>query len=205
MDLALAQKITHALAALRAGKVVAHATETCYGFTCDALNQGAVRRLYFLKAMPENKPVSLMVGSHSLAEEFGVFSESARKLAAKFWPGPLTIVVHRSPNLPAWINSGHQTIGFRFPDHALTRKLLEEFRGILTTTSANVSSLPSPYSAEEIRSQFIGKDLQPDFILDSGAIPRRLPSTVVDCSGKNPVIIRTGEIDRKQIFSSLQE
>lgn len=181
-----------ALAVLRAGGVIAHATETCYGFACDSTNRSALARLYRIKKMSHSKPVSILVWSLEEAEKYGIFSVAAKKLAKKYWPGPLTLIVKRKKTLPVFLNPGHKTVGIRVPAHALSRKLAQKLGRPITTTSANISSMPSPYSVYAIRRQFRGQKLKPDFILDSGRLSKNSPSTILDVTGKKPKIIRQG-------------
>ena len=186
--------ITHAINVLRNGGIIAHATETCYGFACDPFNEKALARLYALKKMAHTKPVALLVPDLKTAEQFGVFTPNARELAQKYWPGPLTIIVKRKKELPSFLNPGTPTIGMRVPDHELSLDFVKAFGGPLVTTSANITTQPSPYSAEEIKAQFKNEKLKPNFVIDSGVIPYNPPSTIVDCTSVTPVVIRQGSI-----------
>lgn len=188
------EEIQEAIRVLRSCGVVAHATETCYGFACDPFNEQALARLYALKKMASAKPVALLVPDLATAQSLGVFSPRALELAQKYWPGPLTIIVKRTKELPPFLNPHTDTIGMRIPAHELSLELVKAFGGPLVTTSANITTQPSPYSGEEIAAQFNNEKLKPDFILDSGAIPRNPPSTIVDCTGISPSIIRQGGV-----------
>lgn len=184
------QEIVEAKKALHEGKVLAHATETCYGLAVDIFQRLAVQRLYSMKKMPLDKPVSILVRSLEEAEQYGEFSEKVRELAKKYWPGPLTIIVPRRNILPEWINYGQDSIGIRCSSHKKTKEIVDAFGGPLTTTSANVHGLPQAYSVQEIESQ----GLKPDFILDSGKIPENKPSTIVKLEGEELIIIRQGDL-----------
>ncbi len=177
-----------AVQALREGKVVAHATETCYGLAVDIFSHDAVLRLYDMKKMDLDKPVSILCTSLDEAKKYGEFSEKALSLAEKYWPGPLTIVVSRKAALPVWINPGVSTIGIRVSSNEITRELVEGFGGPITTTSANIHGLPQAYSVDEFA------ELKPDFILDSGRIPPISPSTIVEVIGDSLKIIRQGDL-----------
>lgn len=176
------------------GGVIAHATETCYGFACDIFNQRALARLYKIKKMSAQKPVSIMINSLNMAKRYGIFDKITLRLAKKYWPGPFTIVVKRKKSLPAFLNPGIKTVGFRFPSHALSRALVSTFGSPLTTTSANISTQPSPYSVSTIQKQFSKQKLKPDYILNSGRLKKNPPSTIVDISTGTLKIIRVGEI-----------
>lgn len=179
---------TGAVKTLREGKVVAHATETCYGLAADIFSHNAVLRLYEMKKMNLDKPVSILCGSLEEAKKYGEFSDLAVGLAEKYWPGPLTIVVPRTAALPKWINPGISTIGIRVSSNETTRQLVEGFAGPITTTSANIHGEPQAYSVDEFA------ELKPDFILNSGRIPQNSPSTIVEMIGDELKIIRQGEI-----------
>lgn len=184
-----------ALACLRAGGVIAHATDTCYGFACDATNKRALKKLYALKQMPFSKPVSILVTDLNMAEKYGRFNATSRQLAKEYWPGALTIVVPRRHALPAFVNPGAATVGIRVPNHEVSRLLAARLGAPITTTSANISGKPSPYSAQDIRRQFRRQKLQPDFIIDEGPLDKKnLPSTVVEIRGSSIKIVRKGSV-----------
>jgi L-threonylcarbamoyladenylate synthase len=184
------QEIVDAKKALHEGKVLAHATETCYGLAVDIFQRLAVQRLYSIKKMPLDKPVSILVRDFNEAQQYGEFSEKARELAVKYWPGPLTIIVPRKKSLPAWINYGHETVGFRCSSHKKTKEIIEAFGGPLTTTSANIHGMDQAYSVQDMSLQ----DLKPDFVLDSGKIPENKPTTIVKVEGDVLTIIRQGKL-----------
>lgn len=184
------EDLMNAVKTLHAGGVVAHATETCYGLAADIFQKKSLDRLYALKKMPLDKPVSILVRDLDEAQRYGEFSGEALKLALKYWPGPLTIIVPRTAALPKLINYGHPTIGFRVSSNKKTRQLLEAFGGPLTTTSANVHTEPQAYSVQEMLYQ----GLVPDFVLDSGRIGENPPSTIVEVIGEEVRVVRQGEL-----------
>lgn len=190
-------KFKEALIVLKSGGIIAHATETCYGFACDIFNQRALARLYQIKKMSHKKPVSIMVSTLSMAKKYGIFNKTALKLAKKYWPGSLTIIVKRKNSLPIFLNPGIKTIGIRCPAHTLSRELVKKFGSPLTTTSANISGQPSTYSISAIQKQFRGQTYKPDFILRSGRLKKNPPSTVVDISGGVLKILRQGALKIK--------
>jgi len=172
------------------GGVVAHPTETCYGLAVDIFNKSAVRKLYALKKMALEKPVSILIRDLDEAEQYGIFNDKARELAEKHWPGPLTIIVPRTAALPAWINYGIDSIGMRVSSNKKARELVEAFGGPLTTTSANIHGQPQAYTIREM----IDQKLVPDFVLDSGKIGPVDPSTIVKVVGEDVELIRQGPI-----------
>lgn len=184
------EDLVNALKALHQGQVVAHATETCYGLAADIFQKTALERLYSLKKMPLDKPVSVLVRSLDEAQRYGEFSQKALQLALKYWPGPLTIIVPRKAALPKLVNFGQATVGFRVSSNKKTRELVEAFGGPLTTTSANLHGQLQAYSVQEMLDQ----GLKPDFILDSGRIGENPPSTIVEVLGDEIRIVRQGEL-----------
>lgn len=185
--------IEKALLVLAKGGVIAHPTDTCYGLTCDVFNSDAMLRLYKLKKMPVEKPVSMMVANISEIGKYAEVNEKARDLIKKFLPGALTIILPRK-NLPSFFNPGHETIGIRVPDNDFCISLSREFVKPLVTTSANISGKPSPYSVEEIEDQFADSELKPDLVIDGGILSQNKPSTIVKIFGDKVEILRQGDI-----------
>lgn len=144
--------------------------------------------------MPKLKPVSILVANFKMAQRFGVFNKTAKMLVRKYWPGALTIIVKRKKSLPFFLNPNISSIAIRVPNHKLSRQLAQKLSRPITTTSANISGLPSPYSVSAIKKQFRGKKPKPDFIINSGRLKKNPPSTIVDASGRVFKIIRQGEI-----------
>ncbi len=175
---------------LHEGGVVAHPTETCYGLAVDIFQRAAVEKLYRLKKMPFDKPVSLLVRDLKEAQQYGEFSPKALELAKKYWPGPLTLVVPRSSHLPFWINPGHPTVGFRVSSNKKTREMIEAFGGPITTTSANVSTQPQAYEVQA----FLDQGLQPDFVINGGKLAETAPSTIVEVLGDQLRVLREGPL-----------
>lgn len=180
---------------LKSGGVVAHATDTCYGFACDTFNEAALRRLYRLKKMPRPKPISILVHDLKAARRFGNFNKPALTLAKRHWPGALTLVVKKTSRVPSFLNPGVSTIGIRVPTDTFSRNLARSFGRPITTTSANISTKPSPYSVTAIKRQFKKTQKKPDLIIDAGRLSKKnLPSTIIDASGKKIKILRQGSL-----------
>ncbi len=184
-----------ALSILRSGGVVAHATETCYGFACDLANESAVRKLFACKKRSEDQPVSALFESVKEAKRYAIWNEQADVLATESLPGPLTLILPLRPDAPKKIfptptvQSPVPTLGVRVSSHPIANRLAQSFGSPISTTSANIHGKSNPYSAEEIRSQFLNEATQPDLIIDSGVLPPTPPSKVVD-------LTRGGEILR---------
>ncbi len=191
--LANEEGLQEALNVLKSGGVIAHATETCYGFACDLSNSDAVQKLFQIKERPDTQAVSALFATTQQAKEFVEWNDLAEELAVKYLPGPLTMIVRLRKKLYA-TPRGTVTIGIRISSHPTAQKLVESFGSPLSTTSANVHGLPNPYSADDIREQYQNKDHQPDLILDDGILEKNDASTVIDISKGKIEILRAGNI-----------
>lgn len=197
--------IAQALAALAEGLTVMHATETCYGFACDLSNPKAVERLFMIKQRPFDQPVSALFSSVEEAKKYVVWNEQAEKLADEFLPGPLTIILRLKSDAPHSLfptldsrshdltthHSPSPTLGVRVSSHPLASELVIRFGRPISTTSANIHGKPSPYSIEEIVKQYEGVAKQPNFLIDSGILPQRKSSRIVDCTETSQRILRS--------------
>lgn len=180
------------LSILKDGGVVMHPTETCYGFAVDIFNKKALDKVCEIKGREENKPFSILVDSFEMAEKYGEFSELARKIARKYWPGPLSIVVPRKASLPEFLNENEKFISIRLSSHEFSSEMVSKFGGPVITTSANVSGTPPLYSVD--LSQFGKKSDKIDLIIDGGDLEVNKPSTIVKVDGDKLTILREGDI-----------
>jgi L-threonylcarbamoyladenylate synthase len=191
--------LQQALQLLAAGDLVAFPTDTVYGLGADAFDARAIERLYIAKGREAVKAIAVLVGRpDTLARVAAEMGEMAHRLAERFWPGPLTLVVPRHTSLPENI-SPLLTVGVRMPDHPLALELLNR-TGPLAVTSANLSGAPSASTAQEVFDQL---QRRIPLILDGGRTPGGFPSTVVDCTGDAPVILRQGPITLNQLLGVL--
>jgi L-threonylcarbamoyladenylate synthase len=187
--------ILRALEILAQGGLVAFPTDTVYGVGSLAFDEQAVESIYHAKDRPVDKAIPILIGgAEDLEKVTAEVPPIAAKLAARFWPGALTLVVPKHPNLPEVV-SAMPTVGVRVPDHPVARTLLRA-AGPMAVTSANISGEASPKTAEEVSRQLNG--LIP-LILDGGETPGGVPSTVVNCLGAEPVILREGPVTLKDI------
>lgn len=175
--------------ALRAGEVVVIPTDTVYGVAVDPFAPGATERLFAAKRRPRDVTLPVLVASPDDAEQVAVVTPLARDLAARHWPGGLTIVLDRVPGLDLDLGTNEATVGVRCPDHDLARELCAEI-GPLAVTSANLHGEPTPATAPEVAAA-LGEAVA--FVIDGGACAG-VPSTVVDCTGVSPVVLRAGAI-----------
>jgi L-threonylcarbamoyladenylate synthase len=187
-----------ALDVLKLGGLVAFPTDTVYGLGALAFEAGAVAGLFTAKGRAGEKAIPILVGAPDAMNEVGLPSEMARRLAAELWPGAITLVMQKRPQLPEAV-SATGTVGVRMPDHPVALGLLRA-AGPLAVTSANRSGRMSPRSAQDVREELEGRV---ELILDGGECPGGMPSTVVDCTGEKPVILREGPITLERIESIL--
>jgi L-threonylcarbamoyladenylate synthase len=186
-------------ALLRAGEPVAFPTDTVYGLGAWLWEAQAVERLFQVKGRDAAKAIAVLVGdATALPNVAAAMGPLAERLAKRFWPGPLTLVVPGHPALPPNL-SPLPTVGVRMPDHPAALALLRR-TGPLAVTSANLSDRPSTISAEEVLAQ-LGSRIP--LILDGGRVPGGLPSTVVDCTGADLVVLRAGPLTEEQLRQAL--
>lgn len=196
--------LRRAAAALRAGGLVAFPTETVYGLGADATDDRAVALIFEAKARPRFNPLIVHVPGPDAAAGIAVWSDLADRLAARFWPGPLTLILRRKreSGISKLVSAGGETIALRAPAHPLARALLEASDLPIAGPSANRSGRISPTTAEHVR-QNLGDRV--DVILDGGACPVGVESTVLDVSDDRPVLLRPGGLARDAIETVLGE
>jgi L-threonylcarbamoyladenylate synthase len=190
----------HAQDVLRHGGLVAFPTDTVYGLAVLPLKNETVDRLYIVKGRSHQKAIAILIGKPDDLDGISLSpGEIAHKLARAFWPGPITLIVPRHPDLPASI-SNQPTVGVRIPNHPVALTLLQ-MTGPLAVTSANLSGRQSAATAEEVAEQLGGRV---HLILDGGRSTGGVPSTVVDCTGEKPEILRPGPVTMEEILRALQ-
>jgi L-threonylcarbamoyladenylate synthase len=193
--------IAHAVDVLRRGGLVAMPTETVYGLAADAGNEAAVRAIFAAKGRPADHPVIVHIPDASVMRRWVVdVPAAAETLAAAFWPGPLTLVLKRGPAVSDLITGGQDTVGLRCPAHPWARALLQAFGGGVAAPSANRFGRISPTSAQHVVEDL---GLKPggvlDMVLDGGACPVGIESTILDLSGPSPRLLRPGVVTRQQL------
>ena len=199
----LTSEIIEAAAILRGGGLVAVPTETVYGLACSGLDAEAVERVYEVKGRPAVKPLSLMVpGKEAMELYCEDVPEAAYRLAERFWPGPLTIVLKAKPEIPAIVRAGGETVGLRCPDHPLTLALLREAGVPFAAPSANPSGAPSPRTAREVEAYFDGKI---EAVLDGGACTLGTESTLISLAQKPYRVLRQGALAAETVADALVE
>ena len=195
--------LQHAAELLKRGGLVAFPTETVYGLGADASNPEAIARLYAVKGRPAGHPVIVHFAQAAHAFTWArEVPEGARQLAARLWPGPLTLILRRALRVGDYITGGQDTVGLRVPAHPLARELLEKFGGGVAAPSANRFGRVSPTTAQHVRED-LGDDVQ--FVLDGGPCGVGIESTIVDFSRGRPVMLRPGGMTVGEIESVLGE
>ena len=202
VDAATPGSIPAAVAALRAGDLVATPTETVYGLAADAGNAKAVGAIFLAKGRPRFNPLIIHVASVALAREIGAFAPDAERLAEAFWPGPLTLILPKQPDAPVadLALAGLPTVAVRVPAHPVARALLTAFAGPLAAPSANRSGHVSATAAAHVAAD-LGSAVT--LILDGGPAPIGLESTIVGLAGGRPTLLRSGGVDRVAIEAVL--
>ena len=201
MDPYLAGRIETAAAALRRGGVVAYPTETFYGIGALARDAAAVARIAAAKGRPEGKPLPLVAADRAMVEEVAQVGPLAARLADRFWPGPLTLVLPARPGLPEPVTAGTGTVGIRVPGGEVARALSRAAGGPVVSTSANPAGGPPPVRAG---------DLEPalrerlDAVLDGGPTPGGLPSTVVAVEGARVRLLRAGAVPFEDVLAAAE-
>ncbi len=189
--------VSAAVAALKRGELVAMPTETVYGLAADARNTDAVKRIFATKGRPADHPIIVHLGNADALDEWARdVPDSARRLSAAFWPGPLTLVLNKARWVDPVVTGGQDTIGLRMPAHPVALALLRAFGGALAAPSANRFGRISPTCAQHVLDEVPSGVA---VILDGGASSVGLESTIVDLSGARPRLLRPGSIGATEI------
>lgn len=197
------REIQRAAQLLKSGELVAFPTETVYGIGALGLNVEAVERLYAAKNRPAGKAFSLQVANVNMIQQIAAYvTLMARKLLEKFAPGPITVVLPKSPQVPELVTGGRDTVGIRIPDNPVALAVLQAVGAPLAVPSANISGHVSPKSGTDVFGDMAGRLAM---ILDGGPCAIGRESTIVDCTGSKPVIIRHGAISDEEIYKTVAE
>ena len=189
--------------AIQNGELVAVPTETVYGLAANAMNESAVQQIYDIKGRPEVKPLSIMISGPEDMDRYATdIPDAARKMARQFWPGPLTIVLKSSQDIPEIVRAGGETIGLRCPNNKKTLELIRTSGVPLAAPSANPSGEESPKTAEAVKGYFDGHIAG---ILDDGECELGVESTIIDMSKMPYQILREGALTQDVIEDLLLE
>ena len=191
--------LPRALVILNSGGLVALPTDTVYGLGALVFDEKAVKSIYTAKGRSSEKAIPILVGDPVDLEKVSLnVPQMAKTLADHFWPGPLTLVIPKNPLIPDGV-SILPSVGVRIPDHPVTRRILQA-AGPMAVTSANLSGRENPATAQDVLAQLDGRI---DLIIDAGPVGEGWASTVVNCLGPEPVILREGPITLEQIKKAL--
>ena len=180
------------------GGLIVYPTDTVYGLGCDPFNIEAVTRVFKVKG-ERDKPLPILVSEVESVKKIAFLSERAKRIAARFWPGPLTLVVPKKSFLPDIVTCNLDSVGVRIPQHNVALRLISLSKGLLVGTSANRTGEKPPRTAQEA-AEHLGKEV--DVILDGGPALLGVPSTVVDLTQEKPKILREGSISLEELLST---
>jgi L-threonylcarbamoyladenylate synthase len=186
----MSPEIERAIALLRQGELVAFPTETVYGLGADARNPAAVAKIFAAKGRPADHPLIVHIPDTSHLDRWARdISQAAHVVAEKFWPGPLTLILKRHPDVPDCVTGGQDTVGLRIPNHPVALELLKAFDGGIAAPSANKFGRISPTTAQHVRDD-LGDEVA--MVLDGGPCQVGIESTIVDMSGERTTVLRPG-------------
>jgi L-threonylcarbamoyladenylate synthase len=197
-----AAAITKAVAAVRAGGVIAFPTRCLYGLGADAFNADAVERIFEIKQRSPQNPILILIDQTSRLERLVAHvSPAAARIMDHFWPGRITLVFKAGEAVPPYLTAGSGKIGIRLPGHPVAAALVQALQSPLTGTSANLSGRPGCRRIEDLEFQIAGKL---DLILDAGPLKGDVGSTVVDVTVDPPKVLREGEVSGAEIMTILE-
>jgi L-threonylcarbamoyladenylate synthase len=195
--------LERAVCCLREGGLVAFPTDTLYGLGAVASDDGAVKRLFAAKRRPPDNPLPILIAAPEDVDAIAAeVPPAARRLMEAFWPGGLTLVLRRHSGFRSLALAGGDTVAVRVPAHPVALELLRRLGEPLTGTSANLSGLPGPKTAQEVRRQ-LGDRV--DLIVDGGPCPAGVESTVVDCTVDPPRVLRHGAVAATRVATALSD
>jgi L-threonylcarbamoyladenylate synthase len=197
------QALDRAARLLQAGEVVALPTETVYGLAANALDEAAVAKIFEVKGRPSHNPIIVHVADEAMARScVRHWPSTAHRLAAAFWPGPLTLVLHKSPKIPSMVVAGGDTVGVRWPQHPFMRELIRRCGFPLAAPSANPSNRVSPTEAGHVLASLGGRI---PLVVDGGPCEVGIESTVVDLTVQPVRVLRPGMIHEESLAAVLDQ
>ena len=190
--------ISQAEAILSSGGVVISPTDTVYGILGSAANESAVSKMFALKNRPAQKAFPVFVRDSAMARHYAYISDAKAKFLERVWPEPVTVVFNHKEKLPKVLTDRLDTIGLRMPHDPFLAELLKRVDAPLAQTSANISNEPPAENIEQIKHYFEKSKIQPDLVIDRGVLHGK-PSTVIDFTGNEPIILRTGVVSKEEL------
>ncbi|MBT6254042.1 threonylcarbamoyl-AMP synthase [Candidatus Uhrbacteria bacterium] len=192
MSARITKSLKEAVEVLKNGGVVVFPTETCYGIGCDATNSEAVKRVKAIKKRSDDMPIRVIVKDMEMAEQYGEFSDTARMLAKRHWPGPLTVVMPPGKKKMSDDLAQDGSVGMRVSSDPLVSEIVAGIDAPLVATSANVHKSPSTYKVEDAVAQFEKSGMEPDLYFDGGELKFTPPSMVIEVIDGEVVVHRQG-------------
>lgn len=194
-----------AVNSLRSGGIIIYPADTAgYSLGVNALDEKAIWKVFKIKKRPLNMPINIVVRNSTMAKRFCYWEKIAEKLAAKFLPGALTLILNKKKILPDLLTAGLRSVGIRIPDSPVALWISLKSNLPFTITTANISGRGiSSFNLEEILSNFEKGKLKPDLIIDAGQLPPIPPSTILDLTQKPPVVLRQGLVTKEEIETIL--
>ena len=189
------EAIIDAVEALENGEVIIYPTDTVYGVGVNALNSNAVLKIFKIKKRPLNKALPIAVSGLEMVKRLAISTEKAERLMEAFWPGALTVILRKKPEIPEVVTGGSIGVGVRKPNHLIPLSIIKTLNLPIIATSANIHGNINPVDANEALDQLGG---EVDLIIDGGRVSG-MPSTVIDMLRKPPLIIRRGMITEEMI------
>jgi len=194
--------VMKAAGVLRRGGVVLYPTDTLYGLGADALSEGAIEKVYAIKGRDARKPLHAVVADLAMAARYAVVNDLARKLAERFLPGPLTLILQKRDDANPALSKGRTEFAIRVPNNEFCLELARTFDGPYTTTSANASGEQSQPTVEKILEQLGSAAAHIDLVIDAGPLLGGAPSTIVNVISGHPSILRAGAIPTDDIMKA---
>lgn len=198
---ATVDNIREASKVVKNGGLIVYPTDTVYGLGCDPFNVRAVERVFKVKGERKEKPLPILASDIKFIEKIAYINEKAKKIAEKYWPGPLTLVVPKKPVLPNIVTCGLASVGVRIPNHTVAIQFISFCDGLLVGTSANKTGEKSPKTAREANKQ-LGE--QVDIVLDEGPTPLGQESSIIDLTSKKPKMLREGPIKLVEVLNAIR-
>ncbi len=194
--------LERAVRALRRGDLVAYPTDTLYGLAADPSNHGAIARLFQAKGRPVGRAIALIAADLAQVDAItGGLTGTARRLAERWWPGPLTLVVRSTRKLAPGVCGAGASIAIRIPAHAIARALADRLGEAITSTSANRTDAPAPSSAPDLSALVVAEVA---VVVDGGPTAGGPASTIVDLTGPRPALRRAGPVSWSRVLESLE-
>ncbi len=198
--ISIVDSIEESIKAIKGGGVIVFPTDTIYGLVCDATNQKAIQKLFQIKKRDFKKPIPVFVKDIEMAKQIAMVNEKQESFLKKVWPGKVTVILRAKIDFPQGVLGKDKTIGLRVPDYASINALFNKINKPLSGTSANLAGEHSCLDINDVVAQFANEKLQPDLIVDAGILSSSQSSTVVDLTGKELKVLRTGDLKEEELL-----